>query len=190
MNGQAVPVKVMTAYRRSENMAPLILNIGVRYIWMLSFTPRSIYCQGRSQRYALNRMVCGRSKGRSGRFGKTKNKNIFHRPEIESWFLVHSAHSLVTIPTTIPPLLIILAHYFIWPILFVSFCGLAYHVTIGPLNDALTRASSKTDKTTVVQKVNDTDRKARLNCMYRCLHGVYAAETNLHSASYVPHTVH
>lgn len=151
MNGQAGPVKVMKEYWKSENMAPPILNLGVRYIWVFSFNPRSRYCQGRSQRYPLNRMVCGGSHSRCGRFGKTKHKSIFPRPEIESWFLVHSARSPITILTTLRPLLITLGHYFIRPISIVSFCGLAYPITIGPLNDALTWAFSKTINTHIRQ---------------------------------------
>jgi len=147
MNGQAGPVTVMKAYWKSENMAPHILNFGVRYIWVFSFNSRSRYCQGRRQRYPLNRAVCGGSQTRCGRFGKTKHTSIFPRSEIESWFLVHSARSPVTILTTLCPILIILERYFIRPISIVSFCGLAYPITIGPLNDALTWAFSKTIST-------------------------------------------
>ena len=89
MKSQAIPVKIMKTYWRSENMAPFILNIGVRHIWVLSYTPRSLYCQGRRQPYPLNRMVCGWVPQPVWTLWNNENKSTFPRPEIESWFLVH-----------------------------------------------------------------------------------------------------
>jgi hypothetical protein len=41
----------------SGGLAPRILNLGARWCWVVSFTPRQLYLQGRSSRYTLHRRL-------------------------------------------------------------------------------------------------------------------------------------
>jgi hypothetical protein len=64
-----VPVHIMKAYRGRKGIAPLILNLGNWWIWVLSFTPRPLY------RYRLNcrlaTMTCIKN---VNEFGRTWNE--------------------------------------------------------------------------------------------------------------------
>jgi hypothetical protein len=62
----------MKAYWGSEGIAPLILDLGTRWRWVVSFTTRLLYPQGNSPRYPLDRRL-GRPQSRSGRGGEQKN---------------------------------------------------------------------------------------------------------------------
>ena len=53
-NGSVVAVHVMNAYRRSRGIAPLILNLGTRGIWVVNSTLPSLYYQ-----YPSNRRLGG-----------------------------------------------------------------------------------------------------------------------------------
>jgi hypothetical protein len=54
------------AYLGSGGMGPCILNLGTRWIWVVSFTPRPLYSQGKSQWYPLHRRL-GWPQSRPGR---------------------------------------------------------------------------------------------------------------------------
>jgi hypothetical protein len=49
----------MKAYWRSGGIAPRILDLGSRWRWVVSFTPRPLYSQGKSSRYPLDRKLNG-----------------------------------------------------------------------------------------------------------------------------------
>jgi hypothetical protein len=61
----------MKTYWGSSGIAPRILDLGVRWGWVVSFTPRQIYPQEKKLRYPLDRRLCG-SQSRSGRGGEEK----------------------------------------------------------------------------------------------------------------------
>jgi hypothetical protein len=63
-----------TPWRRMESggIAPRILNLGTRWTWVASFTPRPLYTQGKSPWYPLDRSLGG-PQSRSGRGGEEKN---------------------------------------------------------------------------------------------------------------------
>jgi len=50
----------------SGGIAPLILDLGTRWRWVVSFTPRPLYPQEKSPWYPLDRSLCG-LQSRSGR---------------------------------------------------------------------------------------------------------------------------
>jgi len=50
----------MKAYWVSGIIAPRILDLSTRWRWVVSFTPRPLYPQGKSSRYPLHRRL-GRS---------------------------------------------------------------------------------------------------------------------------------
>jgi hypothetical protein len=56
----------------SGGIAPRIIDLGTRLRWVLSFTPRSFYPQGRRPWYPLDRRLGG-PQSRSGRGGKEEN---------------------------------------------------------------------------------------------------------------------
>jgi hypothetical protein len=62
----------MKAYWGSGTMAPCVLDIGTRWRWVVSFTPRPIRPQGKSPWYPLDRRLGG-PHSRSGRGGEEKN---------------------------------------------------------------------------------------------------------------------
>jgi hypothetical protein len=62
----------MKAYWGSEGIAPLILDLGIRWRWVVSFMPRPLYPQGKSPWYPLDRRLDG-TQSRSGRGGLEKN---------------------------------------------------------------------------------------------------------------------
>jgi hypothetical protein len=49
----------MKAYWGSGGVAPRILNLGTRWRWVVSFTPRPLYTQGKSPWYLLDRRLGG-----------------------------------------------------------------------------------------------------------------------------------
>jgi hypothetical protein len=57
---------VMKKYWGSGGIAQRILDLGARWNWVVSFTPRSLYSQGKSPRYPLDRSLGG-PQSRSGR---------------------------------------------------------------------------------------------------------------------------
>jgi hypothetical protein len=61
----------MKAYRGSGGIDPRILDLGTRCRWMVSFTPRPLYPQGRIPWYPLDRRLGG-TQSRSGH-GEGKN---------------------------------------------------------------------------------------------------------------------
>jgi hypothetical protein len=62
----------MKAYSGSEGIAPRILDLGARWRWVVSFTARPLYPQGKSPWYSLDRRL-GVSQSRSECGGKEKN---------------------------------------------------------------------------------------------------------------------
>jgi hypothetical protein len=62
----------MKAYRRNEHIAELILHLGSRWIWVVSFTFRPLYTQGNSPWYPLDRMLGG-PQSQSGHGCEEKN---------------------------------------------------------------------------------------------------------------------
>jgi hypothetical protein len=56
----------------SGGIAPWILDLGTRWRWVVSFTPRPRYPQGNSPWYPFYRRLCG-PQSRSGRGGEEKN---------------------------------------------------------------------------------------------------------------------
>jgi hypothetical protein len=62
----------MKVFRGSGGIAPLILDLGSRWRWRVSFTPRPLYPQGKSPWYPLDRRLGG-PQNRSGSGGEEKN---------------------------------------------------------------------------------------------------------------------
>jgi hypothetical protein len=62
----------MKAYWRSGGITPCILDLGTRWRWVVSFTPRPLYLQGKSPWYPLDRKLDG-PQSRPGRGGEEKN---------------------------------------------------------------------------------------------------------------------
>jgi hypothetical protein len=62
----------MKTYWRSGGIAPRIRDLGTRWRWVVSFTPRPLYPQGNSPWYPLDRSLGG-PQSRSGRGGEEKN---------------------------------------------------------------------------------------------------------------------
>jgi hypothetical protein len=62
----------MKAYWESGGIAPRILNLGTRWRWVVSFTTRPFYLQGKSPWYPLDRGLGG-PQSRSGGGGEEKN---------------------------------------------------------------------------------------------------------------------
>jgi hypothetical protein len=61
----------MKAYWGSGVIAPRILDLGTRWRWVVSFTPRPLYHQGKNPWYLLDRRLGG-PQSRSGRGGEEK----------------------------------------------------------------------------------------------------------------------
>jgi hypothetical protein len=72
----------MKAYWGSGCIAPLILELGTRWRWVVSFTPRPLYPQGKSPWYPLDRGLGG-PQSSSGRGGEEKNSHPL--PGFEPW---------------------------------------------------------------------------------------------------------
>jgi hypothetical protein len=62
----------MKAYCESGGIAPRILDLGTRCRWVVSFTIRLLYPQGKSPWYPLDRRLGG-PQSRSGHSGEEKN---------------------------------------------------------------------------------------------------------------------
>jgi hypothetical protein len=77
--GKIIPVlfstehHAMKAYWRSGGISPLILNLGTRCWWVVSFTPQPLYPQGKRRWYPLDRRLGG-PQSRCGCCGKSKGK--------------------------------------------------------------------------------------------------------------------
>jgi hypothetical protein len=67
-------------YMGSRGIAPLILDLGTRWRWVVCFTHRPLYPQGKNHRYPLDRRLGG-PQSRSGHDGEQKNSQP--RPGIE-----------------------------------------------------------------------------------------------------------
>jgi hypothetical protein len=70
----------MKAYRESRGIAPRIFDLGTRWRWVVSFTTRPLYPQGKRPWYPLDRRLGG-SQSRSGCGGEENNSQL--RPEIQ-----------------------------------------------------------------------------------------------------------
>jgi hypothetical protein len=70
----------MKAYEGSGGTAPRILDLGTRLRWVVTFTPRPLYPQGKSPWYPSDRMRGG-PQIRSGRGGEEKNSQPLPGPE-------------------------------------------------------------------------------------------------------------
>jgi hypothetical protein len=70
----------MKVYWRSRGIDPRILDLGTRWKWVVSFTPRLLYFQGKSPWYPLDRRL-GEPQSRSGRGGEEKSSQPL--PELE-----------------------------------------------------------------------------------------------------------
>jgi hypothetical protein len=70
----------MKVYGGIRRIAPRIIDLGTRWRWVVSFTPRPLYSQGKNPWYPLDRRLGGPqiSSGRSG--GK---KNSQPQPGLE-----------------------------------------------------------------------------------------------------------
>jgi hypothetical protein len=62
----------MKAYSGSGGIAPCILDLGTRRKWVVSFTPRPLYPQGKSPWYPLDRELGG-PQSQFGHGGEEKN---------------------------------------------------------------------------------------------------------------------
>jgi hypothetical protein len=62
----------MKVYWGSGSIAPHVLDLGTRWRWVVSFTSRPLYPQGKNPWYPLNRRLGG-PQSRSGRGGEEKN---------------------------------------------------------------------------------------------------------------------
>jgi hypothetical protein len=71
----------MKAYWETGGIAPHILELGTRWRWVVNFTPRPLYLQGKSPWYPLDRRLGG-PQSRSGRGGEAKNSQPL--PGLES----------------------------------------------------------------------------------------------------------
>jgi hypothetical protein len=78
--GKVVPVLLLTEhhalneYWGSGGIAVRILDLDTRCRWVVSFTPRQLYLQGKSSSYPLDRRLDG-PQSRSGCSGKEKNSH-------------------------------------------------------------------------------------------------------------------
>jgi hypothetical protein len=77
----------------SGGIAPLIFYLGTRWRWVVSFTPRQLYSQGKSPWYPLYRRLDGLP-SRSGRGGEEKNSQPL--PELELQIIQPVAHTYTT----------------------------------------------------------------------------------------------
>jgi hypothetical protein len=68
---------VMRTYWGSGGIAPRILDLGIRWRWVVSFTPRPLYPQGKSPQYPLGRTLGG-PQSRSG-YAKGKEEEMLKR---------------------------------------------------------------------------------------------------------------
>jgi len=73
----------MKAYWETGDIAPHILDLGTRWMWVVSFTHRLLYPQGKSPWFPLDRRLGG-EQNRSGHGGLDKNSQPLpgHKPPI------------------------------------------------------------------------------------------------------------
>jgi len=64
--------QAMKAYRGNGGIAPRLLDLGTKWRWLISFTPRPLYHQGKIPYYPLGRSLDG-PQSRSERGGEEKN---------------------------------------------------------------------------------------------------------------------
>jgi hypothetical protein len=77
----------MKAYWGSGGIAPRILDLGTRWSWVVSFTPRSLYPQGKRPWYPLGRSLdghqsrfgCGGKEKKSPAHARTRTSDIQSR---------------------------------------------------------------------------------------------------------------
>jgi len=70
----------MKMYWQSGDIAPHILNLGSRWRWVVSFTPRPLYSRRKSSCHSLDRRLGG-PQSRSG--GEGDEKKFRHCPRRE-----------------------------------------------------------------------------------------------------------
>jgi len=73
----------MKTYWRNEEIAPRILNRGTRWMWVVSYTPQSLYPLVKRPRYLLVRRLGG-PHSRSGLGDEKKKKDPIIVPD-ENW---------------------------------------------------------------------------------------------------------
>jgi hypothetical protein len=89
------------AYWMSGGIVPHILELGTRWRWVVSFTPRPLYPQGKSLWYPLNRSLGG-PQSRSGRGGEEKNSQTLPGLEppiiqvVAKWYITELSRLLST----------------------------------------------------------------------------------------------
>jgi hypothetical protein len=88
-------------YWGSGSIAPCNLNLGTRWRWVVSFTPRPLYPWGKSPWYPFNCRLGG-LQSRSGRGGENKKKS--HHCLCRELNPGHLARSLATVLTELPRL--------------------------------------------------------------------------------------
>jgi hypothetical protein len=81
--GKVVPVLAMKAYRWKRGTAPHILNLGTRWVQLVSFTPCPLYLWGMNT-VPLNRRSCGLQSQSKHAFGAD---NLLPLPGIEPWII-------------------------------------------------------------------------------------------------------
>jgi hypothetical protein len=93
----------MKTYCGSGSTAPRILDLGTRWRWVVSFTHRSLYLQGKSPWYPLDRRLGG-PQSRSGRGGEEKNSQCspgLEPPLIQSVAQRHTTKSSQLLEETV-----------------------------------------------------------------------------------------
>jgi hypothetical protein len=81
----------------------VILNLGTRWGWVISFLVPVVYPQGKSPWCPLNRGLAG-PQLQGDRFGE--DKDLLLLPGIEPRFLCYTARGLITIPSTVSLLIL------------------------------------------------------------------------------------
>jgi hypothetical protein len=80
--------RAMKTYWESGNIGPRIIDLGTRWRWVVSFTPRLLYPQGKSPLYPLDRRP-GRTRSRSGHSGgEKKNSQPSFSYSNKTWIIV------------------------------------------------------------------------------------------------------
>jgi hypothetical protein len=77
----------------SEGIAPLIPDLGTRWRWVVNFTPRLLYSEGKSPWYPLDKRVGG-PQSRSGSGGEEKNSQPL--PGLEALIIQPEAQRYTT----------------------------------------------------------------------------------------------
>jgi len=130
----------MKKYCGSRGIAPCILNLGIRWGWVVSFTPRPLYPQGNSPWYTLDRSL-GRPQSRSWRGGEEKQIPSLPLPGIEyrlsipelshytAWaiLVVFPAAFIELGPVTEPRFVVMTLNSPLWDWLYLVNCSLPLH---------------------------------------------------------------